>query len=294
MLTASAVRMVKGAAASIILLLMTEPRGGNQAWLERYTGYTDKPVNQALAFLLENGMIIRTGDRGEYAYRLAGNAMQLPLPVDQLVEPSGTEPTTNEIESEIFRLDPLASRFNQNQELEESIKPLARAETEPEIFRLNMQALDKAGIREPARSRLARLDHVTPQLIRYHCGAAPNPGLAIYRIEHRWRVPEGWIDPTPDGEYRDAVPQPSDLEPIPGELTIAFEDARNSLAGELSRADYETWVRSIFPAGVDGEILVIGAGNSMAVTWLEMHVKRRFDELMGSPTRFVVRNGSPP
>ena len=63
MLTASTVRAVKGAAASIILLLMVDPRGGNQEWLERYTGYTDKPVSAALSFLFENGMTkIRSAD----------------------------------------------------------------------------------------------------------------------------------------------------------------------------------------------------------------------------------------
>jgi len=48
--------------------------------------------------------------------------------------------------------------------------------------------LNDQNIREPARSRLARLAHVTPELIEYHCATAPNSGMAIYRIEHGWPV----------------------------------------------------------------------------------------------------------
>lgn len=302
MLSAATVRMVKGAAASIILLLMTEPRGGNQEWLERYTGYTDKPVSQALSFLVENGMIIRTGDRGEFSYRLAGNSLQLPLPVDQLEEPEepdehlelpepSTEPepaTSDEIESEIFRLDPLASS-GINQSLDSGdIKPLARAAPESEIFRLNLETLDAVGIREPARSRLARLDFVTPRAIRYHCSKAPNLGLAIYRIEHQWRVHDDWIDPTSDEDLQE-VPSPlpaTDLQPVPVSLAAAYDNAMASLAGELSRQEYETWVRCMTLAGMDADQLVINTGNQFAAAWLDEHIKLRMIDLIGAPIRF--------
>lgn len=160
MLTATTVRMVKGAAASIILLLMTEPRGGNQEWLERYTGYSDKPVSTALSFLLENGMIVKTGDRGEYSYRLAGETRQLPLSPDHLgdgskdesipdhnypvdifeISPISDAKGAKEIESEKYSDSPsLASGFNQN--LDSGIKPPPPGfNAESENFRLNLPA----------------------------------------------------------------------------------------------------------------------------------------------------------
>ncbi len=303
MLTAAMVRMVKGAAASILLLLMTEPAGGNQEWIERYTCYTDKPVSQALAFLMETGMITRSGERGVYTYRLASGAQQLPLPVellpdDQTVSTETVEETAElapvhqtdeKIESETFRLDPLASsRSIQNLESRDPPLPDSRA-CESEFFRLNLQALDEHNIREPARSRLARLAHVTPGTVRYHCGTAKNSGQAIYRIEHNWPAPADWvfeqrdeIDPTPD------EPGP-ELAPVSAETQTAWGFALGQLAGELSRADNETWARSAWPAGMDGGTLVVGANNPIHVAWLEQHVRRRLEELIGCPVRCEVR-----
>jgi hypothetical protein len=68
---------------------------------------------------------------------------------------------------------------------------------------LLLKALDEAHIREPARSRLAGLPHVTPELVAFHTETAPNIPTAIHRIEHDWPIqtkasqaPDG--DPQPD------------------------------------------------------------------------------------------------
>jgi len=310
MLTASMVRMIKGAAASIILLLMTEPRGGNQEWLERYTGYTDKPISNALSFLLENGMIFKTGDRGEYSYRLAGGITQLPLSPDLLGDGLKDEPTPDDsnpvdvleiapvaavdkIESEIFRLDPLASRSNQN--LEPGINPLARDPGQSEIFRLNLAAIDQFGIREPARTRLAKLKHVTPRLVQYHCAHADKLGQAIFRIEHNWKVPADW-EPMDFSRGGTRPPEPKPIAPpldaVPEQIRAEWGAAIAGLAGELNRAEFETWVRCITLIGLDAGELVIGANNPFAVDWLEQHVKRRLDERLGLEVRFEVRHES--
>src|SRR3990172_4739905 len=262
MLTASMVRMIKGAAASIILLLMAEPRGGNQEWLERYTGYTDKPVSAALSFLFENGMIVKTGDRGEYSYRLAGETRQLPLSPDQLGDGSQGDsipdhnspvnvleitpiPEIKEIESEKYSDSPsLASGFNQN--LESGIKPPPPGiNAESENFRLNLAAIDQIGIREPARTRLARLKNITPRLVQYHCGTAGHLGRAIYRIEHGWKVPADWhaMDFTSgDSELPQSEPTAeSQLEVIPEQIRAEWGAALADAAGRLNRAEFSTW-----------------------------------------------------
>lgn len=205
-LSASLVRMTKGAAASIILLMLADPAGGNQEWIERYTGYTDKPVSQALGFLMEIGIIGRAGERGEFRYFLANQEKQLPLPMDQ-IEPASDrknffapeEPSSGHAlrriegcrsgESESFRLDPLEesgssrsldSSSSQNLPLPDS------SASESEKFRLEA-LLDRHGVRNPARRRLlsGSFDHDTLQA---HLVLAENPGQAIYRIEHNWPV----------------------------------------------------------------------------------------------------------
>jgi len=50
----------KGAALSVLVLLVINRGGVSQQFLERNSGYTDKPVSQALAYLQENGIVIRT------------------------------------------------------------------------------------------------------------------------------------------------------------------------------------------------------------------------------------------
>ena len=58
------VKECKGAALSILVLLATNQQMGGgavtQEWLERHSGYTDKPVSQALAYLSETGRVLQT------------------------------------------------------------------------------------------------------------------------------------------------------------------------------------------------------------------------------------------
>lgn len=58
--------------------------------------------------------------------------------------------------------------------------------SDPAVF----SALDEAKIRNPKRDELARLEHVTPELIAAHVKSAPNLALAIYRIQNNWPAPE--------------------------------------------------------------------------------------------------------
>src|SRR5512139_3800537 len=69
------VRELKGAPISIILVLGFAGQGVTQEWIERATGYTDKPVSQALAYLEEIGLV----DHTRAGWMLTGEARQLPL-----------------------------------------------------------------------------------------------------------------------------------------------------------------------------------------------------------------------
>lgn len=192
MLTASLVRMTKGAAASIILLLLAEPAGGNQEWIERYTGYTDKPISQALGFLMEIGIIGQAGERGAFRYFLANQEKQLPLPVDASLI------FFNQIESESFRLDPLEESGSSGSPDLDSSRNLPLPDSgarESEKFRLDASSpcrglerlLDRHEVRNPARGRIlaARFD---ADFVQAHLVQAENVGLAIWRIEHNWPI----------------------------------------------------------------------------------------------------------
>ena len=70
------VRECKGPALAILWLLLVVKRPVSQEWLERHTGYTDKPVSQALEYLRETQRI----DRNHAGWVLR-EGIQLSLPI---------------------------------------------------------------------------------------------------------------------------------------------------------------------------------------------------------------------
>jgi hypothetical protein len=226
-LSALQVRALSGVPATIYLLLMSEPAGGNQEWIERYSGFSDKPVKQALALLVELGMVSRCGVRGSYTYHLVrpDQERQLPLPVERIEAgpeivdavaadaqaPNAPGPefpaqeTADEdqpagrlgkIESEKLRLAPLASSSSRSLNLdsrENLLPPDSRRAVESENFRL-AALLDRAEVRDPAKSRLLR-GGFDPEVIEAHLRLSDSTGQAIYRIEHNWPVAwDKWRD----------------------------------------------------------------------------------------------------
>jgi predicted transcriptional regulator len=57
--TVSTVRELKGAPLAVLMLLFLSRVAVTQEWLERNSGYTDKPVSQALAYLREHDWVVR-------------------------------------------------------------------------------------------------------------------------------------------------------------------------------------------------------------------------------------------
>jgi hypothetical protein len=104
------IRELKGAPLSIILALQVVGQRVTQEYLERVTGYTDKPVSQALGYLSEIGMIDHT--RAGWGL-ISGRAVQLPLPLDLLPAPQ-EEPIEGETQEdeEATQENEAASRKN--------------------------------------------------------------------------------------------------------------------------------------------------------------------------------------
>jgi hypothetical protein len=77
------VKELKGAPLSVLMaLLFAGEVPVNLAWLARNTGYTDKPVRQALAYLCEHGFVLRAG-RG---WKIGGKSAQLLLSASDQAE----------------------------------------------------------------------------------------------------------------------------------------------------------------------------------------------------------------
>lgn len=70
------VRALKGAPASIILALLVTGRSMTNAQLRQYTGYSDKPITEALALLDTEGITQYNGR--SYGWSLSAGQMQLP------------------------------------------------------------------------------------------------------------------------------------------------------------------------------------------------------------------------
>ncbi len=67
------VRELKGAPLSILFLLGFVKQPVSQEWLERNSGYTDKPVSQALQYLQEHGLVMHSSG----GWIASSNAQQL-------------------------------------------------------------------------------------------------------------------------------------------------------------------------------------------------------------------------
>lgn len=223
------IRTLKGPALAILLLLMNHPHEILSAeFIERNSGYGDEAVQRGLLLLRDYRLVNRIN---RYNWQLAGDQQQLPLGEYQLeaeidsgktgvpqgqstdFEP-GTEAESVEdlpksaIDSGKTGVplrkmagtpekpesrDSSSSRSLNliNQEKQDLL--LARNDGSPKT-RANFTALTENGVREPARSRLAGLGHVTVELIAHHCETAQTIGQAIYRIEHGWPVKDEDFD----------------------------------------------------------------------------------------------------
>jgi len=211
------VRALAGAPLTVLILLQVNRTSLTQSFIRRNTGFSDHVVHDALELLHDYGYVTQTG---RYTWQLADGVFQLPLmaslpepediPAPETVEEDEEEideqedcidieenPENKKLARILCDLNPLASSSSLTTRNLESDLTTTRAPSS-QILRANLEELDNFGIREPARSRVAQKTHVTPELIRYHCGSSKSTGQAIYRIEHNWAIPDEWQEAAPD------------------------------------------------------------------------------------------------
>lgn len=164
-------RQLKGAPLAVLLAFAWTRSRLAADYLVTVTGYTDKPISQALKLLTAYGWITKV----QGGWQIAAG-VQLPLMGE---------------ESEKFRSSSSSSSKEvekiHSEEEEESRK-------NSDSFLRNFRAMKGYGIREPALSRIAALPHVTVDFINAHVRQVRiekgNLGTAIHRIENEWPVAE--------------------------------------------------------------------------------------------------------
>lgn len=147
-------------------------------------------------------------------------------------------------------------------------KDLARGQQ----IQKNLECLDHYGVREPARTRLAHLEHVNEPLIDYHCRQSPNVSLAIYRIEHNWSMDESKKLDSPVFILDNQGEQHSCDEPLPvPDIWIQTID-KIIASKSLSRAQVHTWLVSTPTRVLDGELHLLPK-NGYAKEWISDHLE---------------------
>ncbi len=218
------VKLLKGAPLSILTLLSVAQARGQEPvkpkWLARYSGYTDKPITRALALLEEYGLAVRCGKAG---WQLSADIQpfgtaspkdasdDLSDAPERSSDTPGTSPETPPdtppdtasqalTAPENFRQSSSSSSSFLDSSLESRKENLLARSRPAHTEKISERArvlteLDRCGIYEPARSRLAGMAHVTPELVRRHICSCKSTGQAIFRIEHNWEIKGGsWQD----------------------------------------------------------------------------------------------------
>jgi hypothetical protein len=160
--TARMVRELKGAPLSVLILLLSADQPVSNQWLETMSGYSDKPIAQALHLLSspEYQIVVRTykGWRISNGFNFA------------LISRRNSVPTTTTI---------LINKDNDNE--------VVAVDTENLRFMRNLEACKECGIGEPSASQISDLEHITPEFIHAHKQALSRGetiGLAIVRIKN--------------------------------------------------------------------------------------------------------------
>lgn len=276
-------RALKGAPVSVLLALIIARQDGigpvSNEYLERETGYSDKPVSQALTVLQDYQYVLQT-NRG---WVLAQGAVQLPLMIgdsdnnqeaieslDRTIPVANGEVSRRISESENLRLSSSSRSLNLDSR-KDPLLPDSRA-GESEILRLKLAELDAHGIVEPARSRIARSPGISLDEVQYHLETCQG-GQAIYRIEHHWRIPAGWRPKRPEVAEAADEPQEDDPAEISEEVCQAWEQIREKLRASMSRNEFSTWIENLEPIGIEGEVLRIQACNRWGKDFVDNRLK---------------------
>ena len=196
------VRELKGAPLSILMVLTLVHQRVSQGYLERATGYTDKPISKALAYMGEVGLVDETRSGWQL---IKEKLMQLPLTLELEEDNSsnkGVQPLviqTDDVHLSRNNSDSLITTTLKNNDLNDSVVVISNNEItrKNSVFDLNLEEFKQHGIAKNKRTEaLARMSHVNPKYIRSHLkvlGKNDSKGLAIMRMEQGEDPPQRLI-----------------------------------------------------------------------------------------------------
>ena len=183
-------RAIKGAPASVLWALMFTQHMMTALELSEWTGYKGDNLTIATRLLVNLGWVVARSPRGPWGL---ADGRQLPLMpgIEQL---SGFENP----DSDLIGVGDLLSSSSSLNHMHSTTEELLKEEQETNesdligFVKENLAACDNAGIREPKRTLISRLIHVTPDYIEGHTRQAQSEGVhlgtAIHRIQYNWSV----------------------------------------------------------------------------------------------------------
>ena len=188
------IKLLKGAALSILVILLYEKKPVGAQYLQRWSGYGDKPINQALEFLSDPTVNLVTRVN-RYLWQLTALAWQLPL---MQTPDSGS---WNFSDSRATTATTLNSReCGLSAEAVESSRNFSDShELSSRIFSESLELLYAASIGEPTASMLAKLNWITPDYIRAHLENARRKDIPSGLLIHKMRS----HDPAPENDDPD-------------------------------------------------------------------------------------------
>lgn len=186
------VKLLKGPALAIVIILLHENKPVGAKYLERWSGYSYKTIREILAWLSDPTVgLVRRVNR--CAWQLSRDAFQTAL-IQDLGNGSGNfyhfqDATT----TSLYRRDsPLSAAA---EEISGNFYYLSgKNEEQSGHFHHSLKLLREAGIGEPTASRLANLGWMTPEYILAHVENAKRKGIAIPLLIHKMRS----NDPAPE------------------------------------------------------------------------------------------------
>lgn len=319
MLTASMVSALRGAPITILVLLMIERKPLAMEYIRRHTRYSQNTISDSMALLADYGMVIQTAryvyQIADGVQQLPLMAMELDSSEEPEMEnvidgefrsqnlraedtPQSNLSEVSEIRSQKMRPNstnkpPDDSRSQKFRARSQNLRPATLASSslnlesrnlEKDLARgqqiqKNLECLDRYGVREPARTRLAHLEHVTEPLIDTHCQQSPNISLAIYRIEHNWSMDESKKPDAPVFIPDNQAEQRSCDEPLPVPDIWIHTIDHIMACKSLSRAQVHTWLVSTPTRVMDGELHLLPK-NGYAKEWLSDHLESIQDALI--------------
>lgn len=178
---AQLLQSLRGSQPVILLAFLLVREAMTVKDLQGCTGLSDDALRTALNALKGKGLLVtQCGEHGRVTWLPGGASLFAKLAQSPTMSDSGARSSCSS--NMVLKSLPLQQ---QQQQRRQSPKFTDSAAVDPKV----LAALDAAKIREPKRGELARLPHVTAQLIVAHVATCESLGTAIYRIANDWPAP---------------------------------------------------------------------------------------------------------